>query len=350
MCGHTTEVFSASTPPIPATTTRDWSDLPLWAYGVASPPHAGDRGKPQTSFGRSLDPTLPRDEQLKPLHVGGSGRTYTRLDLNDWHNPADWFPDEHAPLPQVVAHGPASLGEKSCACAYCHKVTGGGRADNAPIAGLPLAYFLRQLEDFRHGRRSSSDPRKSNSLTMIALAGAISNEEALAAATYYAAQTGNPPLRVIETELAPPARLHGTRFVASGNERTEPLVGRILEVAEDPRQSEDLDNPHFGYIAYVPIGSIARGRRLVSNSMNDPATGACSNCHGPDLRGLGDVPPIAGRSPSYLVRELYDFKTRARNGTQSAQMQAVVLRMTTAEMTDIAAYLATLPRNPAGPR
>jgi cytochrome c553 len=344
MCAHRTEVFGASAPPIPATTPRDWSDLPLWAYGVANPPHAGDRGKPQTSFGRSVDPTLPRDEQLKPLHVGGSGRAYTLLDLSDWHNPADWFPDEHAPLPYVVAHGPASLGEKSCACAYCHKVTGGGRPDNAPVAGLPTAYFLRQLDDFRHGRRSSSDPRKSNSLTMIALAEAISREEALAAATYYAAQTGDPPLRVIETELAPPARLHGTRFVASGNERTESLVGRILEVAVDSRQSEEFDNPHFGYIAYVPKGSIARGRRLVTNSMSDPAMGACANCHGPDLRGVGDVPPIAGRSPSYLVRELYDFKTGARNGTRAAQMQAVVLRMTTAQMTDIGAYLATLPR------
>jgi cytochrome c553 len=122
------------------------------------------------------------------------------------------------------------------------------------------------------------------------------------------------------------------------------LVARILEVAADPRQSEELDNPHFGYIAYVPMGSIARGQRLVTNSMNDPAVVACASCHGPDLRGLADAPPIAGRSPSYLVRELYDFKTGARNGKRAAQMQAVVFRMTTAQMTDIAAYLATLPR------
>jgi cytochrome c553 len=349
-CVYGTGTFAASAPAIVATAPHDWSDMPLWAYGVASPPHAGDRGKSRSPFGRSLDLTLDRDEQFKPLHVGGSRRTYTLLDLSDWHNPADCFPDEHVPLPNVVAHGPASLGEDSCACAYCHKVTGGGRPDNAPVAGLPVTYLLRQLDDFRHGRRSSSDPRKSNSLTMIALAEAISREEALAAANYYAAQTGGPTLRVIETDRVPPAHLHGNRFVASGKERTESLVGRILEVAVDPRQSEQLDNPHFGYIAYVPRGSIARGRRLVTNSSNEPAVFVCASCHGPNLRGLADVPPIAGRSPSYLVRELYDFKTGARNGTQAAQMQAVVARLTTAQITDIAAYLASRPRVAADPR
>ena len=93
-------------------------------------------------------------------------------------------------MPSVVQHGPASLGPLTRACAFCHKTTGGGRPDNAPIAGLPVPYFLRQLEDFCAGRRHSSDPRKSNTQTMIALAKAMSQDEQVAAATYYSAQRG----------------------------------------------------------------------------------------------------------------------------------------------------------------
>ena len=333
--------------------SHDWSDMPLWAYGVTAAPRDGDKAKLPDPPGRKFDPAIDHVEQLRPLHVDGSKRTYSLVDLSDWQNVVDWFPNEHVPMPSVVQHGPASLGTLTRACAFCHKTTGGGRPDNAPVAGLSVPYFLRQLEDFRAGRRKSSDPRKSNIATMIALAQAMSEDEEGAAAEYYAAQRGGPPVRVIETDRAPPAHLAGNRYVASGSERTAPLVNRILEVAEDPEQSEKLDNPHFGYIAYVPSGSVARGRQLATTGSRKDADAsgkeatvmlACNSCHGEDLFGLGDAPSIAGRSPSYLVRQLYDFKTGARNGMRAVLMKPVVARLTPAQMTDIAAYVAALPR------
>jgi cytochrome c553 len=322
--------------PTPTVVLHEWPDMPLWAYGVTAAPRAGDQAKPQGPPGRKFDPAFDHDQQLQPLHVVGSTRVYSLVDLSDWQNVVDWFPNEHAPMPAVVQHGPASLGTQTRACAFCHKTTGGGRTENAPVA-----YFMRQLEDFRSGRRSSSDPRKPNVPTMTALAQAMSDDEERAAAQYYAAQGGGPPLQVIESDRAPPAHLHGNLYVAAGSERTEPLHGRILEVAQDSEQSETLDNPHFGYIAYVPTGSIARGQALARGT---GATPACSSCHGEGLRGLGETPPIAGLSPSYLVRQLYDLKTGARNGVQALSMKPVVARLTATQMTDIAAYIATLPR------
>jgi len=35
---------------------------------------------------------------------------------------------------------------------------------------------------------------------------------------------------------------------------------------------------------------------------------ACDSCHGPDLKGVGQIPGIAGRSTNYVVRQLYDVK------------------------------------------
>jgi len=62
------------------------------------------------------------------------------------------------------------------------------------------------------------------------------------------------------------------------------------------------------------------------------------------LTGSSDAPPIAGRSPSYIVRQLHDFKTGARNGSLTSQMQPVVAALGSSEMLAISAYLASLPR------
>lgn len=327
------------------------ADMPLWAYGVMATPGPGDVAQPQRAPGPWFDPTLDHDEQLKPLHIEGSQRTYTFLELNDWQHMADWFPQAHAPVPQVIERGPASLGAQTRACGFCHRVSGGGRPENAPVSGLPVAYFLRQLDDFRSGRRHSTDPRKPNVPTMIALAKAISAEEAHAAAEYWTAQSGGPHVRVVETVRAPPARLDGNLYVATDVELTEVLADRILEVPEDPAKSGRLDDPRSGFVAYVPVGSVERGHKLATlgsvanvNVSTTEGTSACITCHGTDLRGLGDAPPIAGRSPSYIVRQLYDFKTGARNGTMAGFMKLEVAHLTTSEMTDVAAYLATLPR------
>jgi len=324
------------------------ADMPLWAYGITAPPQPGDTAVPQ-GWGRRFDPAIGRDEQLRPvLHVPGSSRAYALVDLSDWGNVVDWFPHEHAPMPDVVQHGSVALGEKKRACAFCHRISGGGRPENAPVAGLPVEYFLRQLEDFRSGRRHSTDPRKPNVPTMIEIARALSPNEARAAAEYYAMQSGAPRFRIIESDRAPPLELRGNLFVAVGRERTEPLTDRIAEVL-DGEDDRFYDNPHVGYMAFVPIGSIERGRVLASASSADPQTAvltaaqACTACHGSDLHGLGPAPPLAGRSPSYLVRQLYDFKTGARDGSLAPLMRPVVRRLSTPQMTDIAAYIASLP-------
>ena len=58
-----------------------------------------------------------------------------------------------------------------------------------------------------------------------------------------------------------------------------------------------------------------------SETRRGTAAQSCGACHGPDLKGLGAVPGIAGRSPSYIVRQLYDFKHGTRAGADSAQMK-----------------------------
>jgi len=184
---------------------------------------------------------------------------------------------------------------------------------------------------------------------MAGLAKAMTDKEMKQTATYFAAMKWTPWTRVIETDLVPKTRIEGNLFIATEKALTEPIAGRIIEVPENAEQSEDLRNPRSGFIAYVPVGSISRGEKLVTAGDASTVEGkivpgrtlACASCHGPDLMGLADVPGIAGRSPSYLVRQLYDLQTGTRKGSSSALMQPVVANLTADDMLAIAAYLTS---------
>lgn len=329
-------------------------DWPLWAYGVTEPPKPGDMAVPQRSPGPWFRPDIPREEQLKPLHLDGSRVSYTMVELDDWQHTPDWFPEQHGPVPSAIARGPESLGDQTRACGFCHRLHGGGRPENAPVFGLPVSYFLRQIADFRAGRRHSADPRKPNVPTMIALASALSDDEARAVAEFWSTQDGGPHVRVIESERAPPTRLQGNLFVKTSEDATEPLVDQIVEVPEDDKRSGRLDDPRSGYVAYVPVGSIARGRTLAhtgrgTSSGAETVTLPCANCHGENLTGLADAPPIAGRSPSYIARQLHGFKTGARSGSMAVLMRPVVAGLSADDILVLAAYVASLPRSSEDP-
>jgi len=129
-------------------------------------------------------------------------------------------------------------------------------------------------------------------------------------------------------------------YVAVESGGVEPIGQRIIEMPEDLERTE-LRDDRSGFIAYVPTGSIAKGRELVRTG-GGGRTQPCGVCHGDDLRGLGPVPPLAGRSPSYLVRQLYDLQTGVRKGRWSPLMQAAVAKLSVADFVALAAYAASL--------
>ena len=120
--------------------------------------------------------------------------------------------------------------------------------------------------------------------------------------------------------------------------RREKLGRRILEVPVNLERTE-LRDPRSGFIAYVPKGSIASGRRLVESGAG---VFPCTACHGPGLKGDGAAPPLAGRSPSYLYRQLTDFKRGSRRGVNADMMRPEVANLTDDMRLDIAAYIASL--------
>jgi cytochrome c553 len=309
---------------------------PLWAYAWSTQPKPGDKAIPQPVPTRALRPNEDPQEQTKPRTVAGSSASYSLVDVRDGHNVIDWFPGDHPAMTPIMKNGPASLGETARGCASCHLPNGKGRPENAPPAGQPFGYTMQTLRDFRDGKRVSSDPRKPNTPTMTALAKAMTEEEMRLSAEYFAAMPWTPWIRVIEADRIPEMHLEeGNMYITVGKSPTEPLAGRIVETPEDANQANNLRNPRSGWVAYVPVGSLAKGEKLVD-------TGRCVTCHGTDLMGSGEFPGIAGRSPSYMMRQLWDMKQGKRNGLYTVLMKPVVADLTADDMTAIVAYLASI--------
>ena len=293
-----------------------------WAYALNTPPPA--------EGGATRDP----DEILR---VPGSSVTFRRSELRDLFNPPDWHPDNHPPMPPIVAHGRAP---DVRACGFCHLPNGQGRPENAGLAGQPAAYLVQQMRDYRDGLRRSGEPRMGPPRAMLAIGLAATEAEAQAAAEYFSSFPFRRWIRVVETDTVPVTRVAGSMYVPVEGAGTEPIGSRIIETPEVLEQVEVRDS-EASFIAYVPTGAVARGETLVTTGGNG-RTVACTVCHGPDLRGLGPVPAIAGRSPSYVARQLYDLQTGVRDGAWSDLMNAAVANLTPADIVNIVAYTASL--------
>jgi cytochrome c553 len=310
------------------------ADMPLWAYGY-----------PSTASGAPLPadnaPPAPLIKDF-PRSAPGSKYTYTRAELMNPFGPAEFFPEEHGAMPDIVASGKRA--DKVMACSLCHRATGRGQPENAPVYNLPVSYYVETMKDFRDGKRRSSDPKKGNAASMIAFAKSMTEDEMRLAAEYFATvpyRGQKPWIQVKETEKVPRVYFHNNLAMVDGP-AIEPIGKRIIETPEDVEMKDVYRSPHHGFIAYVPPGSIKDGETLARTGGNGKTT-ACAVCHGADLNGSGPVPGIAGRSPSYLVRQLYDYQTGARDGEWSQLMKPVVTNLNQDDFIALAAYVASLP-------
>jgi cytochrome c553 len=164
-------------------------------------------------------------------------------------------------------------------------------------------------------------------------------DEIQAAAHYFSELEIKPWIRVVETSTVPKTHVAGWMLVADTPAASEPIGQRIIEMPEDLERTELRDDTS-GFVAYVPEGSLKKGKWLAAGA--DGKLSPCSKCHGPRLRGSGNAPPIAGRSPSYIVRQLFDMKSGARSGALSLQMRKQVLKLNIDDMVAIAAYVSSL--------
>jgi cytochrome c553 len=177
---------------------------------------------------------------------------------------------------------------------------------------------------------------------MVTIAKGMSDDEMLAAAQYFAQFPWTTPwIKVVESATVPKTRSAGGMWMSLENNDTEPLGSRIMEMPVNSELVELRDYHAEGsFVAYVPPGSIKSGEAVANGGAK---VTRCSVCHGADLQGMGPVPGLAGRSPSYIARQLYDMQQGARKGPWAILMQPVVDKMTADDILNVTAYLSSLP-------
>ena len=266
------------------------------------------------------------------IKAPGSAKEYEAAKIGGNANPPDWFPDEHPAAPRAVTGGAGIR----FACGSCHLMSGQGHPESADIAGQPVEYLIRQMTYYKTGTRLD-DAR------MGPIAKATADEDIRQAAEYFAALKPTVWVKVIETATPPK-----TFIATAGRHRqlhpdggTEPIGRRILEIPEDPYRTEIRD-PHSGFIAYVPPGSIARGEALLKAG-DSGKTVQSTLCHGAALQGLGEVPRLAGLQPLYVARQLFDMQYGSSAGKAAALMKPVVANLSEDDIIAIASYLGSLP-------
>lgn len=305
------------------------------ASALAVPSYAAD-GPPYWAYPVNPPDLKPAPDDGTPRTVPGSPVSMTLTQIRDLFTAPVWHPDDHPPMPDSVAFGRKP---RVFACGYCHMPHGLGRPENSSLAGLPVEYIIQQVADFRSGERRSSEPDSLPVNFMIVAAKAATDAEVREAAEYFAALELIPWIKVIEADEVPKTHITGWMLAANEPREMEPIGARIIEIPEDLERTE-LRDTRSPFLAYVPTGSLARGKELVTNGAGH--TTPCGVCHGDDLRGLGPIPGLAGRSPSYLFRQLYDMQHGARNGRWMDLMRPVVATLTQEDMIAIAAYAASL--------
>ena len=270
---------------------------------------------PQTM---AAEPPPASHEQIS---VPGSRVTVDAAILHDRAQTVNWFPaDQPAPPVRVLK---AKAGE--FACGYCHMANGVGHPQNISIAGLNPDYVIAQFAAFRSGQRKAAQPGYIPNGSMTRVAGQVSDAEIAELANYYSKLPYRSLIRVRESEMVPNVRAAGLVW-----ERVpgppEPVAGRIIELMDRPEDSI-RHNPRGRSTAYVPPGSIARGRRIAAEL-------GCMACHVQMLGGWGP-----GRSPSYIVRQLLAFRNRARTDAGAEAMQPIADQLSLDDMVAVAAWM-----------
>src|SRR5690349_4320207 len=186
----------------------------LLVISVAAHPQLPTRTNPDWAF-PVINGTLPA-EPAGPKTIPDSKKNYTQAQIDDLNNPPDWFPEEHAPAPQIVKYGHGD----ALACGACHLMSGSGHPESADVSGQTAAYITQQLEDFRTGARKDS-------ARMNGIVQGLSDDEIRKASEWFATLKPKVWTKVVEAGMVPKT------FVGAGRMRfvspeggTEAIVNR----------------------------------------------------------------------------------------------------------------------------
>lgn len=96
----------------------------------------------------------------------------------------------------------------------------------------------------------------------------------------------------------------------------------------------------------APAAHAAEGKKIFQEGIPDKSVPACASCHGPEAKGDGQFPRLAGQLYDYVIRKLTNWEKERgldkANPDVSAIMQPIAHDLTPAQIAAVAAYVSEL--------
>jgi len=182
---------------------------------------------------------------------------------------------------RAAAQGAAPAPAAVEGCTTCHATGDVADAPNlAKLTGLSEAYLLKQLQDYRAGRRKSD------------IMGPMANG--------------------LKTSDLRPVAAHFAGLKPVPEKGTDAALAML-------------------------------GKALYDNGNQTTGVPNCVGCHGPNGGDAPAYPRLAGQVATYTVQEMMAFKAGTRTNDRARIMREIASRMTEDEIKAVAAYAAGLP-------
>ncbi len=172
-------------------------------------------------------------------------------------------------------------------CASCHGADGNSASGSFPkLAGQHEAYLVKQLKDFKV-QAGAKTAARTNAI-MAGMAGALSDQDMVNVAAYFAAQT---------------------------------------------------PKPGFAHDA----ATVPEGQKIYRAGVADKGVPACAGCHGPTGTGIPvQYPRLSGQWADYTVAQLHAFQQGPGARNNNDAMHGVASRLSDSEIKAVADYVAGL--------
>ena len=152
----------------------------------------------------------------------------------------------------------------------------------------------------------------------------------------------------VETIFVGKQRLYNRRFF-NERRRTNPIMFNVAHVLNPPMITALA--AHFKDLDAKPLGGapkelVATGKTLYEEGVPDANVPPCSSCHGPEGKGDGAFPRLAGQLHDYIFRKLVNWsKERGQDRSKpdtSAIMEPIAHSLTEPQIEAVAAYVSYL--------
>ena len=123
-------------------------------------------------------------------------------------------------------------------------------------------------------------------------------------------------------------------------------VGHVLSPAMIDALTTDFNQLNPKPVGGAPKENLEEGKKIFENGVASANIPPCASCHGPEAKGNGPFPRLAGQLYDYITAKLTNWdKERGQNPSEpdtSALMQPIAHNLTQPQIKAVAAYLSYL--------